>query len=144
MGSRFKGWTESDLIPLGISEREQKANVLPKQPVQPTVDNPAIIHQALQICGIKSVREFKFLKERDFRFDVAIPEFKIAIEYEGGIFSHGRHVRGKGYAKDCVKYNLAVINGWKVLRYTPVNTQKLNWEFQVVGDVQKLIKPTEK
>jgi len=26
-----------------------------------------------------------------------------------------------GYSKDCEKYNLAILNGWKVLRYTAVN-----------------------
>lgn len=68
--------------------------------------------------GLAPVEEFRFLKDRRFRFDLALPDHKIGIEYEGGIFSNGRHTRGKGYAKDCQKYNLATIDGWRVLRFT--------------------------
>lgn len=64
------------------------------------------------------VREYKFLKKRRFRFDYAFPLVRVAVELEGGTFSGGRHVRGKGYASDCEKYNLATLAGWKVLRFT--------------------------
>ena len=30
----------------------------------------------------------------------------------------GRHTRGKGYERDCEKYNEAVILGWRILRVT--------------------------
>ena len=67
--------------------------------------------------GLKPVREFKFLANRKFKFDLALPEYKIAVEFEGGIFVNGRHIRGAMYRKDCEKYNLALLDGWKVLRY---------------------------
>ena len=53
-----------------------------------------------------------------YRFDFAIPEYKIAIEVEGGIWNNGGHVRGSGYLKDCDKYNLATLQGWRILRFT--------------------------
>jgi very-short-patch-repair endonuclease len=62
--------------------------------------------------------EYKFDKTRRWRFDFAYPKIKLAIELEGGIWSRGRHTRGIGYIKDCEKYNAAVLQGWKVLRYT--------------------------
>jgi hypothetical protein len=30
----------------------------------------------------------------------------------------GRHVRGRGYERDCEKYNAAALAGWIVLRVT--------------------------
>jgi len=69
----------------------------------------------------KPVSEFKFHPERRWRFDYAYPEKKIAIEIEGGIFTNGRHVRGKGFLNDLEKYNNAALLGWKLLRYTPSN-----------------------
>lgn len=63
-------------------------------------------------------REFRFIPPRKFRFDFAWPSPAIAIEIEGGIFAHGRHTRGVGFARDCEKHNLAVLAGWRVLRVT--------------------------
>lgn len=65
--------------------------------------------------------EYKFLKNRKFKFDLALPERKIAAEYEGLFSAKSRHTTVTGYSKDTEKYNLAVINGWKVLRYTQLN-----------------------
>ena len=64
-------------------------------------------------------RECPFLTNRRFRFDFAWPHKKIALECEGAVWVGGRHTRGTGFIKDCQKYNLAVLNGWKVMRYTP-------------------------
>lgn len=68
--------------------------------------------------GVKFVREYRFNSARRWRFDFAIPESRIAIEYEGSTWAQGRHTRGAGYAKDCEKYNSAACLGWRVLRYT--------------------------
>lgn len=55
---------------------------------------------------------------RDWRFDFADIDRKIAIECEGGTWSGGRHTRGGGYEGDCEKYNHAQRLGWKVYRFT--------------------------
>ena len=70
--------------------------------------------------------EYKFLKNRRFRFDFAWPDRMIAVEIEGGVFSGGRHTRGVGYTRDLEKYNLATLHGWLVFRFTTqdVTTQK--------------------
>ena len=62
--------------------------------------------------------EFRFHHTRRWRFDLAYPELKIGIEVEGGQWSGGRHVRGKGFENDCEKYSEAAIAGWLVLRFT--------------------------
>lgn len=75
----------------------------------------------------KPVKEFRFDKRRKFRFDFCWPKRKIAVECEGGIWTRGRHVRGTGYLKDLEKYNLAVIRGYRVLRYTPDQIASGKW-----------------
>ena len=64
------------------------------------------------------VEEFRFDPVRKWRFDYAWPERMLALEIEGGTWTGGRHVRGKGYERDCEKYNAAALLGWKVLRVT--------------------------
>ena len=63
-------------------------------------------------------REHRFHPTRRWRFDFAFVPFKVAVECEGGTWSGGRHVRGKGFEKDCTKYNEAALLGWIVLRVT--------------------------
>lgn len=62
--------------------------------------------------------EYRFHPTRKWRFDFAWPEMMIAVEIEGGTWAGGRHSRGKGFEKDCEKYNEAAILGWTVLRFT--------------------------
>jgi very-short-patch-repair endonuclease len=61
-------------------------------------------------------REFRFAPDRRWRFDFAWPEIKLAVEVEGGIWTNGRHNRGKGMEADMTKYNRATVLGWRVLR----------------------------
>lgn len=90
--------------------------------------NKAIVQMGLLLTieGIKHVKEYKFHPIRRWRFDFAIPEKKIAIEYEG-VFGGGksRHTTVTGYTADTEKYNEAVKLGWKVLRYTAKSYSKL-------------------
>jgi len=76
------------------------------------------INLLLKCMKVKFEREYQAIPGRRFRFDFAIPDLKIAVEYEGGTFIHGGHSRGKGYSKDCQKYSLAAIYGWCVIRVT--------------------------
>lgn len=69
--------------------------------------------------GCDCVREYRFHPTRRWRFDYAIPEHKIAIEVEGGVFTQGRHTRPKGFLGDMEKYNTATLYGWRLFRTTP-------------------------
>ena len=88
------------------------------------------IEQVLKNLNIEYQKEFKFLKNRKFRFDYAIPFYRIAVEYEGLMSEKSRHTTITGYSKDCEKYNLATINGWKVLRYTALNYGNLEQDLK--------------
>lgn len=69
--------------------------------------------------SLTCVPEFRFDDTRRWRFDYAIPEHRIAVEVEGGIWTNGRHTRGKGYMNDMEKYNRATVLGWRLIRVAP-------------------------
>ena len=71
--------------------------------------------------GVECVKEYKFHPERRWRFDYAIPEHKIALEVEGGVWTQGRHTRPQGFLGDIEKYNTATLMGWRVFRTTPTD-----------------------
>ena len=87
------------------------------------------IELVLKSRKINFVCEHQFLDDRKFRFDIAMPEKKIAIEYEGlenkQQGKKSRHTTNVGYSNDCLKYNLAIVNGWKVLRFTAYNYEEV-------------------
>lgn len=56
---------------------------------------------------------------KGWRFDVAWPAYKVAVEIDGGVWLRGRHNRGGGFIEDCRKLNEAARLGWIVLRGTP-------------------------
>jgi hypothetical protein len=85
---------------------------------------------------LKLEKEYKFHDTRRWRFDYAIKHIYqnlnyIAFEYEG---SFGRHNSFVGYAKDCEKYNMAQLMGWKVYRFTAYHFNKQN-----INDTLELI-----
>lgn len=69
---------------------------------------------------LELVKEHEFHETRKWRFDYAVPEKKVAFEYEG----RGKgHLTWQHYSKDCEKYSWAAILGWKVIRVTAMMVQ---------------------
>ena len=62
--------------------------------------------------------QYRFAPPRRWTFDFCWPDLMLALEVEGGIWTKGRHTRGKGYEKDCEKYNEAALAGFRLLRVT--------------------------
>jgi hypothetical protein len=92
--------------------REQKKPVK-KQPPS------AVILLLAQLEGLPAPSsEHRFHQKRLWRFDLAWPEQKVAVEVDGGVWTQGRHSRGDGMEKDNEKINTAQILGWTVLRYS--------------------------
>jgi len=90
-------------------------------------------HRGIEAMGInKKGKEFK----RKFSFDCANTNLKIFIEIEGGIWLGKGHTGGVHYTQDMEKYNLATIEGWRMLRYSPDQLKK--HPEQIILDVMKL------
>ncbi len=88
-----------------------------------TVGNEKGVRQRLKDAGLK-----------DWKFDLAIPSKKIAVEYEGLMSNKSRHTTPTGYTGDLRKYNAATKLGWKVLRYSVINIH------EAIKDVEYLVK----
>jgi len=72
----------------------------------------------LKAEGITFQREYRFHPTRRWRFDFVIPEYRLAIEVDGSVYSRGRHTRGKGWEEDAIKLSEAAILGWYVMRFS--------------------------
>ena len=72
----------------------------------------------LKALKIEFEQEFKFHAKRKWRADFHITGKKLLVEVEGGIWSGGRHTRGKGYLGDMEKYNAATVMGYRVIRFS--------------------------
>lgn len=84
--------------------------------------SPEMVEAYFGTFGIPApVFELQFAPPRKFRFDLAWPDKKVALEIEGGVWIGGRHTRGSGFLRDMEKYNLAALSGWTVLRCVPRN-----------------------
>ena len=91
-----------------------------------------VIEQVLKNMNLEYVKELKFSSKRRFRFDYAIKFYKIAIEIEGVVSKKSRHTTITGYSRDCEKYNLAAIEGWRVLRYTILNYSNIETDLKEI------------
>lgn len=112
----------------GILSPVRKKTVIKRAEARPLTE----IKLMLQLMNIDFVAEHKFHEERKWRFDVAIPSLKIAIEYEGIMSRKSRHTTVTGYTKDCEKYNAATIAGWRVLRYNAINYKSLGDDLRLI------------
>lgn len=137
MGKRF---TQAGLDKL-VAEGKIKGYFANAQPLAAKVKTSGVgvprglahIKKVLGELGVKNIEEHRFHDVRMFRFDIALMEHKVAIEYEGLFSQKSRHTTRAGFTRDTTKYNLGVTEGWRVLRYTAKNYK----EFEV--DIKKLL-----
>ncbi len=84
--------------------------------------------------------EYRFHGERKFRSDFMVkakgfePWLKVLIEYEGLNSNKSGHTTFLGFSENCIKYNLATVEGWDVLRYTAKNYKN------VIADLDAIYK----
>ena len=92
-----------------------------QKPATPSVLESLFAQQCRALKLPVPVREHRFATSlgRQWRFDFAWPAHMLAVECEGGVWTHGRHTRGSGFSADMDKYNTAVLLGWRVLRFGP-------------------------
>jgi len=78
----------------------------------------AKLARELKTLKIDFEQEFKFHPDRKWKADFHLIDKKILVEVEGGIWTGGRHTRGKGYLGDLEKYNAATMMGFQVIRFS--------------------------
>ena len=81
-------------------------------------EGEATLATQLKALKIEFEQEFKFHPKRKWRADFHLVGKRILVEVEGGIWSGGRHTRGKGYIGDMEKYNSATMMGYQVIRFS--------------------------
>lgn len=76
--------------------------------------------------------EERFMHSRDWKFDYALPDIKVAIEYQGGLFmKKGGHSNIAGQTRDWEKFNEAQIRGWLVICVNPKTIEDGTFEKQL-------------
>lgn len=106
-----------------------------------TVDGKSALEEALagqiRLARLPApVREYRFHPTRRWRFDFAWPRERVAVEIDGGIWTGGRHTRGRGFIADCEKHAEAQLAGWTVLRVADRhvrNGMALDWVTSALG-----------
>ena len=95
--------------------------------------DPKIVNAWFKDVGIpEPVYEHKHIKKRQFRLDIAWPEYTVGIEVQGGIHPlprkrkdgtvvvmPGAHGTPAGIRRDNEKSNLSLLEGWSVLKVEP-------------------------
>ncbi|MDO7481564.1 DUF559 domain-containing protein [Acinetobacter baumannii] len=103
-----------ELFPIQKNKKRRSAKQGARQPSECEM----VLATHLKACKISFEQEYKFHPTRKWRADFLITGTKILVEVEGGIWSGGRHTRGKGYLGDMEKYNEAAAMGYTVLRFS--------------------------
>lgn len=63
-------------------------------------------------------REYRFHPSRRYRADIALPDYRILVECQGGTFMpKGGHNTGVSLRRDYEKCNEAQVLGWKYLQF---------------------------
>jgi len=136
----MKGWNISHIekskvaaINLHLRTVESKKIVKARNDCQQVVKMHWDLKYFCEEKGLRFEKEYKF-SARKFRFDFALPDYKIGIEYDGLNSKKSGHTTLTGFTSDTEKINLAISLDWKVLRYTVLNYGN------VLQDLGKLIK----
>lgn len=118
-------------------------NLAPVAMPRPTVSKPApdyrpmVTAYCLAHAQPLPEAEYRFHTSRQWRFDFAWINRKLAMEVEGITGGKGgRHQRRDGYRDDCEKYAEALCLDWRVLRVTPAQLKSgeaWNWLDKLLG-----------
>jgi len=84
--------------------------------------NPKLVSMYYKQMGLPlPVFEHQHIPGRQFRLDIAFPDYKLGIEVQGGVYKNYRngHTSISGILRDMEKNNLGILAGWRVFIITP-------------------------
>jgi very-short-patch-repair endonuclease len=109
-----------------------------------------VVAEVARSVGLqRAIDEYRFDPVRRWRFDIAWPDWKVALEVEGAVMRYrtrpdgtreyigGRHTRGEGAVRDMEKYDTAAIDGWCVIRCTWRQVDRLDAARQVIDAIRR-------
>lgn len=111
-----------------------------KTPTETAV--PLLLLQCRALKLPEPITEYRFHPVRMWRFDAAWPDYRVAVEVQGGGFVQGRHSRGPGMENDAEKAAEAILRGWRVFTATPRQIKKGQTVSWLERLFLKLPKPT--
>jgi very-short-patch-repair endonuclease len=86
----------------------------------------------LQELGLQVLYEFQVIKERQWRFDLYLPQERIGIEVNGGHFKSRGHRSYRDLDSEYEKLNTATMSGIRVLQFSN--------EFVLSGQAKEFLK----
>lgn len=113
---------------------------LAKRSPKETLENSFLLHWTLLFPQLPPpVRQWKILNpatKRHWMLDFAWPEWKLAVEIQGGSWVMGGHNTALGQQKDYIRHNYLTQNGWRCLYF---NTPMLKHMADVVEQVAEVL-----
>ena len=94
---------------------------IPKAPSE--AEERFLLHWRADGYDERPLREYKFHPRRDWRFDFAWPEKKLAVEIQGLTRAGGAHQRIDQIGRDYAKLNAAQMLGWCVLQFSQADVK---------------------
>lgn len=122
--AKSKDWLQVSSKTLVEAHAKVILNGTPAQPKAKARSsyNPTIVNAWLKEQGIPCpMYELTFALPRKWRFDLAWPGHRLALEVQGGIFAGGRHNRGAALLKEWEKLNEAAALGYRVMFCQPAD-----------------------
>ena len=111
-------WTSDQLKAYQSAQLDRKI----KRRVKTRIEKVDLFPLACLKMGLpEPVKEYRFHPQRRWRIDYYFEANgrKVGLEVEGGVWTGGRHIRGKGFTGDMEKYNAAAGMGITIVRVVP-------------------------
>lgn len=131
---KIKGWTDTKKKP-APAKKKKRNPIIPNRSKEKQFVFNRLCEFALINGFMKVEEEYKFHPVRKWRFDWAILEIKLAVEYEGIFSRKSRHTTISGFTGDIEKYNEATVLGWRVIRVTAKDYQNINNTLKRIKEV---------
>lgn len=114
--------------PTNESKTKKSTKSVKERPAKKKGDSALhkFVQKKLTARNIRFTKEYLFAQPRKFRFDFYLPDYNCGIEVEGIMSFKSRHTSVTGYSMDCVKYNLASLKGYKLIRLTVIIQNELD------------------
>jgi hypothetical protein len=118
---------------------ETLAAVVKRRRPAKTTDLTVLAKRIREETGQRVKLEYVFAPPRRWRMDIALPDAKICVEIQGGLFIGGGHNRGAYMLQEHAKRNEAAARNWRLFYFTPKEAR----EFVPLAWIRRALKSSE-